>query len=389
MPSPARPLDTITSRPASTCVPLFVAIVAIAAIIPAILMTAPAVATQLAIQWQLSPSQIGLLFSAELGAMSLATLPAYWWLSRISWRKIAYGAALVAIVGNVLSALAGDYHTLLLLRIVSALAGGSLMILCMSSAAGTANPGRAYGLWVMGQLVLGAFGLVFLPTLFARYGLAASYLILALLLMLCLPLIRAFPSGPDQPPTNERAEAICSTGKAFVGILAVLTFYISLSAVWTFVGALASDSGIAAEASSRILAIASLMGILGAGTASLIAQRVSKKPLLWLGYALLVGATLLLLDQPGLLRFAAAALIFKYTWTLVLPFILASLSDLDPSGHLMNTTNLVIGGGLAIGPFLAGYVIEHSGYQLVLIGAALISTLSLSLILIINRRVTS
>ncbi len=33
-------------------------------------MTAPAVAAQLASEWQLKPGQIGWLFSAELGAMS-------------------------------------------------------------------------------------------------------------------------------------------------------------------------------------------------------------------------------------------------------------------------------------------------------------------------------
>ncbi|HCR57065.1 MAG TPA: MFS transporter, partial [Raoultella sp.] len=62
---------------------LLAAIVIFAAIAPGILMTAPAVAAQLASEWRLSPGQIGYLFSAELGAMSLATLPAWWWMSRL------------------------------------------------------------------------------------------------------------------------------------------------------------------------------------------------------------------------------------------------------------------------------------------------------------------
>ncbi len=49
---------------------LLAAIVIFAAIAPGILMTAPAVAAQLASEWQLKPGQIGWLFSAELGAMS-------------------------------------------------------------------------------------------------------------------------------------------------------------------------------------------------------------------------------------------------------------------------------------------------------------------------------
>ena len=71
--------DNALSRPAGLVVSLrlLAAIVIFAAIAPGILMTAPAVAAQLASEWQLKPGQIGWLFSAELGAMSLATLPAW------------------------------------------------------------------------------------------------------------------------------------------------------------------------------------------------------------------------------------------------------------------------------------------------------------------------
>ena len=60
--------------------------------------------------------------------------------------------------------------------------------------------------------------------------------------------------------------------------------------------------------------------------------------------------------QPLLVRYAIAALLFKFTWTFVLPFILARVAGLDNSGRLMNSINLVIGGGrrLRMGAELAG-----------------------------------
>lgn len=180
---------------ASSQLALLAAIVLFAAITPTILMTAPAVAAQLATQWQLSASQIGDLFSTELGAMSLATLPALWWLKRVDWRRAALAAGVVFIAANLLSILAHDYPMLLALRFCSALAGGSLMIICLSSAASTSNPGRVYGLWVMGQLVVGALGLSILPRLFEHYGLSACYLILAGLMTVFLPLARYFPQS--------------------------------------------------------------------------------------------------------------------------------------------------------------------------------------------------
>ena len=63
--------------------------------------------------------------------------------------------------------------------------------------------------------------------------------------------------------------------------------------------------------------------------------------------------------QPLLVRYAIAALLFKFTWTFVLPFILARVAGLDNSGRLMNSINLVIGGGMAAGPALAGALLQH------------------------------
>ncbi|WP_024618959.1 MFS transporter [Pseudomonas kilonensis] len=361
---------------------LLAAIVLFAAITPTILMTAPAIAAQLATQWQLSPSQIGDLFSTELGAMSLATLPALWWLKRSDWRRAALLAGVVFIAANLLSVLAADYSILLALRFFSALAGGSLMIICLSSAASTANPGRVYGLWVLGQLVVGAIGLSILPRLFEHFGLSACYVILAGLMTVFLPLARYFPQGSPSAETTAEHVAIASRWKAALGILGVLSFYICLGGVWTFIGSIATQAGISAESSGKVLALATVMGIVGAGCASLIGDRLPRLLLLLLGYALMAGSVLLLRGQPEIMRFAVAALLFKFTWTFILPLILACLADLDRSGKLMNASNLVIGGGLAIGPTVAGRLIEASGgFHSLLIGGTCITLLSLALML--------
>jgi len=75
----------------------------------------------------------------------------------------------------------------------------------------------------------------------------------------------------------------------------------------------------------------------------------------------MTASVLLLFGVPSLVRFAAAAFVFKFVWTFVLPFILASVADLDRDGRLMSTTNLVIGGGLAIGPAISGQILEGDG----------------------------
>ncbi|MGC5703297.1 MFS transporter [Pseudomonas sp. NFXW11] len=361
---------------------LLAAIVLFAAITPAVLLMAPAIAEQLASQWQLSPAQIGDLFSAELGAMSLATLPAIWWLKHLDWRRAALSSALLFITANLLSMLADTYPLLLLARFCSALAGGSLIIICLASAAASPTPSRAYGFWVMGQLVLGGIGLSLLPMLFARFGLGACYLILALLMLLCLPLVRRFPSGAAQGSNQAGKAPPIAWTKAGLGILGILTFYISLSGVWTFIGSIGSQAGLSPQSNGEILAVATLMGIVGALCATLFGDRLPRPLLLLLGYGLMATSVLLLLGQPQLARFALAALVFKFTWTFILPLILARMAEMDRSGRLMNASNLVISAGLAIGPGIAGRLIESSGgFQGLLLGASAITLLSLLLVL--------
>ena len=86
--------------------------------------------------------------------------------------------------------------------------------------------------------------------------------------------------------------------------------------------------------------------------------------------------------QPLLVRYAIAALLFKFTWTFVLPFILARVAGLDNNGRLMNSINLVIGGGMAAGPALAGALLQHFASADPLLAAAGVCAL-LSLILIV------
>ncbi len=54
----------------------------------------------------------------------------------------------------------------------------------------------------------------------------------------------------------------------------------------------------------------------------------------------------------------------------MLPFILARVAALDNNGRLMNSINLVIGGGMAAGPALAGALLQHFASANPLLAAA-------------------
>ncbi|KAB1591141.1 MFS transporter [Burkholderia cepacia] len=352
-----------------------VALVVFAAITPLLLLVAPAVAGQLATQLGLSASQIGTYFFVELGAFSLATVPSYLWLGRIDARRVAAFAIALFGAGNLLTALwMPGFVALLALRAVTALGGGSLMVLCMTSAATSENSDRVYGLWVVGQLIAGALGLFVLPHVFAAFGLRALYVALAGLALLAAPLSRGFPSslGARTAPAQHARGAAARTpqGSIVLAIGAVLTFYLSIGSVWTFASRAAAEAGLDPQSTGNVLAIASVMGIAGAALASCAGGRLARRAMLTAGYALLAASlvALAVMRQAG--GYSAAIFAFKFAWTFVLPFILATVAQIDTSGRLVATLNFVIGAGLAAGPLLAGLLLDAGGTMHALFTAA-------------------
>ncbi|WP_109334427.1 hypothetical protein [Rhodococcus oxybenzonivorans] len=79
---------------------------------------------------------------------------------------------------------------------------------------------------------------------------------------------------------------------------------------------------------------------------------------------------LLLLGGPSLVQFVTAAIVFNFAWTLIQPYLLSTLSRVGSGGQVMNTVNLMIGGGFALGPFIAGVFIDSSGFGGILIFSA-------------------
>ena len=88
------------------------------------------------------------------------------------------------------------------------------------------------------------------------------------------------------------------------------------------------------------------------------------------GYALLAASLVALAALPHASGYSAAIFAFKFAWTFVLPFMLATVAQIDTSGRLVATLNFVIGAGLAAGPLLAGLLLDAGGTMHALFAAA-------------------
>lgn len=344
------------------------AIFIFAAIGPFILLSAPVIAQQVAVEWQLTPSQVGTFFFVELGVMSLATIPAYFWAKKIAFKQAALISALIFIIGNIVSIFAKSFDMLLIARAIAALGGGSLMIITMTSCSLTSHPNRTYGLWILGQVVLGALALFFLPQFFPFGGLKIAFGFMIVVAFIALPFYRYFA---DFIIEKKPAVADAASSNKLLGILSVvatLIFYIAIGGVWTFISSIGAHAKIDMNFVNSILAISTIVGILGCFLPSILGGKINRKFALIFGYGLFFISLIMLLNQISNNNFVFAVIAFKFTWMFTIPFILATVGSLDSSGKLMNTVNLAIGAGLALGPVVAGEIIENTGNFNLLIG---------------------
>ena len=64
----------------------------------------------------------------------------------------------------------------------------------------------------------------------------------------------------------------------------------------------------------------------------------------------------------GPASFALFAILLQLTWAFSAPLLMTIVAQIEPVGSLMSAATFVMGAGLTVGPFIAGYLLEaHSG----------------------------
>ncbi|KAA9394918.1 MFS transporter [Kocuria coralli] len=334
-----------------------------AAVLYTVLLVAPVIAGPLIVKFGLSPAQVGLLFSLELGAFSLATVPAYLWLTRVPLTVSVTVCTIIIAIGHVVSGFVTDFGLLLVTRVVTSLAAGSITVVLLALGPRTRNPGRAFGIFVVAQLVMGAAILALFPLIYAGADVSAIYWTLAGLTAVCLAFVPALRGISLSVPTaggHTRLDPAKRT-RFFAGLAAILLFYVALSGIWSFMGQIAIGSGAEEGPVATVLAIATAAGIVSALVATVMGESPRRGLYLILGLAGMAVSVLLLLGSGALVVFVIAAVLFKFAWTFVLPYLLSGVSALGGGAQTMNTTNLMIGGGFAIGPIISGWLVQTSG----------------------------
>lgn len=340
------PVDV--NRPVTT-----VMVTATAAFIYASLLVAPGMVGGMVSLLGFSPLEAGLVISAELGAMAIASILATLWLHLVNWHTAFRVTIMLSIIGNAASFTFTSHLDLVLARFLTGVVAGISAAIVVATIGMTRDPDRTFGYWFGGQLLFGALGLALLPHIFRAGGYGMVYLIIASLLIGLLFGVRYLPAhSPARQEKREHRSPIFFY--ALVGLSAAFIYQTGEVGVWVYFERIGNAAGLSIHTVAYSLSIATIFGLAGSLTAAAVTTRWGRALPLTCGATLsLVGMSLLMMQLNGLL-FLGIASVFSFGWYFTLPYILASIANADPSGRMVVWGNSTLGFGVAAGPVFAG-----------------------------------
>jgi DHA1 family inner membrane transport protein len=351
---------------------LFVSLFLLGTFPSAALLYAPALANELVRTRHLDPKHVGMFFSVEFCGYAVAGFLGAYVLARARMSSIMRVSLTLFIIGNVLSIVtSGNCTMLLVTRGATAIFGGCTLTMIGITACGRSdNPSRANGVFLLGQIVSGVIGLAVFPRLFQTYGLSAFFAAEAVAGVLAFMIV---PFLPNEVPgaANTRSSGTATRGDFLRGFAMITLLYISFSGVWTFAGAIGRSLGVPGTNIGAILSLSAGAGVLGASVATITGKRFRLIVTTLVGLAMLIVSIAGLGAARGVVVFIVSAMLFKFSWTYMLPPAFSLIAAKEKSGRLVTFSSAGIGVGLVIGPSLSGWLIQaFNGYTFSLAVAA-------------------
>jgi MFS family permease len=342
-----------------------IAIIVIAVIGPSMFIVQPAFVQGLVEYMGHSEEQAGLIASAEMFGVAATGIGINFILNRFNWRVLIGIFLALAGIGNFLSLFMADASSLMIMRFITGLGSGGLMVFSFTMMGITARADRNLGYMLVAVLGYGALGLFVMPTVFAWVGVEGFLVFLG---VFCLS---GFLFAANLPCSHQAHEHIDENSKGYsrstklITLSGVLLYNIAIGLVWVYIFVIGVEAGIAEQTVANGLMASQLFGLLGASMAIFFEDRYGR--LLPLTIGILGGAMgiALLLGVPSAIGFVLAVCMFNGLWNLTMPYLMALLSDFDNKGRMVTfgvTLQLV---GYAIGPALAASLLDVGGFDLI------------------------
>jgi len=301
----------------------------------------------------LDPEKIGLLASADIAGIVLASFSGLWWMRQLSTTILVRMAVTAMFIGYAGVAFIQTVEQLLWLRLIAGLLGHGIAfslgtaLLCRSR-----EPDKAIAISVITQIAFASLMLWWLPKFLEATNLASTLLMLASIPLLALPLS---PHVSEPSVSSEAREIKISRHFTWL-LLGLICYQIGLSSIWAFIEPLGDNRGFSLEEMGQILAIVLPLSMLGSLLAGWLNTRIGRLVPIALSAGLGIMGLLLLVESEQRLVFGIAFLVHQVAWNFGIAYVYGYVAEASNGTGVEILAPGVQSLGTAVGPILAGWI---------------------------------
>lgn len=324
--------------------------------------------------------QIGTIATFETLSISVASIILSRIVNRLDKKKIFITAAILVILGNILTILVPTLNYVILARVVSGLGSGAIVATVVATIARGSNAQMTFALLNSGVGVMGVLLPFCLPIIIASNGMNGAYsfhLFISLFIFLFISFL-TLSSGADD---NQNTVSSYKGYAGWASMIGTSLIFLGHAGIFAFSAKIGATLGISVIQVGYVFMAGGLLTIFGPLLAGFIGQRFgSLLPCLILITILLVSGIILANVTSPIIFFIAVPLCGMIPMILT-PFFLGGMAKLDPSGSLAAAHPAFSTMGGAAGPVVMGYTIDMAGFTsigwvlivMVIVGTPLIS----------------
>ena len=324
--------------------------------------------------------QIGTIATFETLSISVASIILSRIVNRLDRKKIFITAAVLVILGNILTILVPTLNYVILARVISGLGSGAIVATVVATIARGSNAQMTFALLNSGVGVMGVLLPFCLPIIIASNGMNGAYsfhLFISLFIFLFISFL-TLSSGADD---NQNTVSSYKGYAGWASMIGTSLIFLGHAGIFAFSAKIGATLGISVIQVGYVFMAGGLLTIFGPLLAGFIGQRFgSLLPCLILITILLVSGIILANVTSPIIFFIVVPLCGMIPMILT-PFFLGGMAKLDPSGSLAAAHPAFSTMGGAAGPVVMGYTIDMAGFTsigwvlivMVIVGTPLIS----------------
>jgi predicted MFS family arabinose efflux permease len=311
-------------------------------------------------QYGLTEIQKGIFGASDLIGYSVASLSAFFWIRKVNWKTMAFLAIAILAIGNLISVFAPNFTSLLAIRIFTGLGQGIAVSIAITIFGDSDHTDRNFAIFLILSLLVGVFGLPFLPGLVESMGSKPIFLTQLFFALLALPFVIWGLPKKGLEYEESKSDGKLSTA-VILALLGILIMYIGYGGLWVLVERFGDFSGLPASTIAKSLSASLFVGIFALLIPIVLEDKLGR--LLPIGLSLLsliVFALLLFLDTSAT-GYLIAVCAGNFGINVILPYITGVIDKLDDTGKGVVLVTPMYAIGITLGPIiLALFITENS-----------------------------